>query len=206
MKETNKQIDRIKRKIKIAIKEDILKYKNFLKFISESRVFIFIVLSFFVFSMIVGFIYPEMCQDFLLKLIKEILEKTQDLNFPQLLSFIIYNNLKTSLLGILLGLFFGIFPIFLAALNGYLLGFVFSEIYKDNKISEAWRILPHGIFELPAFLLSLGLGLMLGYTLFFKSHRFRYNFLMTLKIFIYIILPLLLIAGIIETSLIFLLK
>jgi stage II sporulation protein M len=185
---------------------ELEKYKEFWKFIKESKIFILTILGLFLVSGFVGFFYPEIYADILKKVIKEMLEKTEGMDFSQLLAFIIYNNLKTSLLGLLLGLLFGIFPMVVAVINGYLLGFVFNSIYNVNGFREFWRILPHGIFELPAFFLSLGLGLRLGYVLFFKNKEFKHNLKMCLQIFFYIILPLLLVAGLIETSLIFLLK
>lgn len=183
-----------------------IKYIKLWNFIKQSRVFILTILGLFLVSCFAGFFYPEVYADVLKKVIKELLEKTEGMDFSQLLAFILYNNLKTSLLGMLLGLLFGIFPIIVSVINGYLLGFVFNSVYNVNGIKEFWRILPHGIFELPAFFLSLGLGLKLGYVLFFKNKEFKHNFKMCLQIFVYIILPLLLVAGLIETSLIFLLK
>ena len=185
---------------------ELKKYKELWKFIKDSRIFIFTILGLFLISCFAGFFYPEIYADALMKVIKELLEKTEGMNFSQLLAFILYNNLKTSLLGLLLGILFGIFPMIVGVINGYLLGFVFNNVYMANGLKEFWRILPHGIFELPAFFLSLGLGLRLGYVLFFKSKEFKHNFKMCLQIFVYIILPLLLVAGLIETSLIFLLK
>ncbi len=181
-------------------------YAEIWNFIKDSKKFIYVILGLFLISAAVGFFYPQLLQGMLQDLINSIVDQTKNLNFGQLLSYIIYNNAKTSALGMLLGLMFGIFPVFLSALNGYMIGFVFNKLYISNEISNSWRILPHGIFELPAFFLSLGLGLMLGYTLFFDSKQFKEKFLMSLKTFVYVIVPLLLIAGFIETSLIFLLR
>ena len=71
-----------------------------------------------------------------------------------------------------------------------------------------WRIFPHGIFELPAVFISLGLGLKLG-TFIFQRNKlkaFAEFFWNSLRVFLFIVLPLLIIAAIIEGSLIFLLE
>ena len=70
------------------------------------------------------------------------------------------------------------------------------------------KLLPHGIFELPAIFIALGIGLKLGTFPFQKEpekslKRFLGN---SIRVFLLIVLPLLLIAGIIEGLLIFLLN
>ena len=175
-------------------------------FLLNSKNFIIAVFAMFLAAFILGVIYPHIMTDIILDIINSILGKTENLGFFQLAVFIIYNNVKASLFGMLLGLVFGIFPLFLAAVNGYVLGFVLNLTAKQNGFSEIWKIFPHGVFEIPAFVFSLGLGVRLGYTLLFDSKMLKSDFIMALKTFVYIILPLLLVAGFIETGLIFLLK
>ena len=71
-------------------------------------------------------------------------------------------------------------------------------------INVLFRLVPHGIFELPSFIISLGLGLRLGLYLFLKKRgeTFSGNLENVLRVFIFVILPLLLIAAFIETMLI----
>ena len=61
-----------------------------------------------------------------------------------------------------------------------------------------------GDFELPALFISIGLGLKLGLFLFIRQPKERFfNYLInSLRVFIFIILPLLLLAAIIEGLLI----
>jgi stage II sporulation protein M len=70
------------------------------------------------------------------------------------------------------------------------------------------NLLPHGIFELPAIFISFGMGLKFGTFLFYKEKmkKFAEFFSNSLRVFVFVILPLLVIAAIIEGSLIFLLK
>ena len=95
-----------------------------------------------------------------------------------------------------------------AVINGYLLGFVASIAVNSNGIGSLWRILPYGIFELPAVFISLGLGLKFGTFLRQKNKGkyFKDYFWNCIRIFILIVIPLLIIAGIIEGTLIHFLK
>jgi len=177
-----------------------------LRFLASSKNFIIIVFAMFLAAFILGVVYPHIMTDIILDIINNIIGQTENMNFFQLAVFIIYNNVKASLFGMLLGLLLGIFPLFLAAANGYILGFVLNLAAKENGLGEVWKIFPHGVFEIPAFVFSLGLGVRLGYTLLCNPKMLKNDFKMCLKTFVYVILPLLLVAGLVETGLIFLLK
>lgn len=189
-----------------ARKGKINNFIDTLNYITNSRNFIFFVIGLFALSLVLGVIFPNVFGDIIIDIIKELLKKTEGLNFIELFIFIFFNNLKTSLIGLLSGLLFGVFPMFLAVSNGYLLGFVMNVSFRENGVVDLWKIFPHGIFEMPAFFISLGLGVKLGYSLLFTRKMFKNDIKMSLKTFVYIIIPLLLIAGMIETILIFMLK
>ena len=205
----------------------------------------YIIFSIFLFFIILGYFFPIFFKQEILRLIKELLDKTKDLNLINLISFIFKNNIKTSFLGMILGIFFGLFPLIILIINGYLLGFVISKTLISFNLISLWRLFPHGIFEIPAVIISLSLGLMLGvYSIIFiidfiKNHKgkvpkailvilfllFPVIFLLTiyffnkdkkqvkelniriidsLRVFFMIVLPLLILAAIIEGVLIFL--
>jgi stage II sporulation protein M len=177
-----------------------------LRFLASSKNFIIAIAIMFAAFLLLGVIYPHLMTDVILDMINSLANQTQNKNFFQLAGFIIFNNVKASLFGLLFGVLFGIFPLFLAAVNGYVLGFILNAAARTEGLVEIWKIFPHGVFELPAFFFSLGLGVRLGYTLFTEPKMLNSDFKMCLKTFVYIILPLLLVAGLIETGLIFLLK
>ncbi len=183
-------------------------YKKSWKYIKESKNFIYLVMGiFFVFTFI-GFFIPA--PDFLihqiLNFIQELIEKTKGMSQEELISFIFLNNLNSSFFGMVLGIFFGVFPVIAVIINGYLLGFVASLSVQDGGILVLWRVLPHGIFELPAIFISLGLGLKLGMFIFHKKkiESFRNYLWNSLRVFFFVVVPLLIIAGIIEGTFIFL--
>lgn len=192
----------MKRKNKNFILEN---YKKSFDYLKESLNYIYaIIILFFVF-MLVGFFIPAppAIYEKILEFIREILEKTEGMNLFQLITFIFFNNLKVSLLSVILGIFFGVVPIVFSIGNGYILGFVASLTSREEGIWVLWRVLPHGIFELPAVFISLSLGLRLGFYLFFeKKEKFTKSLINILRVFISIVIPLLIIAAIIEGYLI----
>jgi len=177
-------------------------YKESWKFIKTSRVYLWIILGLFAASIAFGFLFPVFFTDFITKFIEETLAKTQGLGFWQLFLFILENNILTSAFGMLFGLFFGLIPLVLVFFNGYVLGFVASKSVAASGASVLLRLVPHGIFEIPALILSLGLGLRLGLFLFTRKKKFLDESAKILKTFLLVVLPLLIIAALIETCLI----
>jgi len=234
---------RSKKKINF-LKENYSKSWDYLK---ESKKFICIIILIFLIFSLIGFFVPvpEGITKIILEFIKKILEQTRGMSQGELIGFIFFNNLQSSFLGMIFGVLLGIAPIIATISNGYLLGFVALMSVKSEGFFALWKLLPHGIFELPAIFISFGLGLRLGLwlilepvkfywvrnklisflfllfylptlliTLYFdKQFRFRMkqslkifpvNFSNSLRVFLFVVFPLLIIAAIIEGSLIFL--
>ncbi len=185
---------------KLSVKEQYIKSWEFIK---ESKNFIFVIIGIFFLSTLIGFFIPvpDSLSKLILSYIKDIVKQTSNLSGLELIAFIFFNNLKSSFFGLILGIFFGILPSFIAIFNGYILGFVSFESVKENGIFILWRLLPHGIFELPAVFISLGLGMKLATSLFNKK-ELRKNFIDALRTFLFVVIPLLIIAAIIEGTLI----
>jgi stage II sporulation protein M len=187
-----------------------------LSYTKLNRKYIYFAAYIFIFFIILGLVLPtpDFIQVQIQNMIKELAEKTANLNIFELILFIFKNNFSVAFIGLFLGLIFCFVPILLAVSNGYVLGYVVKVVIFKLGISAGiislWKLLPHGIFEIPAILISLGLGIKLG-VVFIKSlnegsfKKFLSDFLYLLKVFICVIFPLLLIAAIIEGSLIHLL-
>ncbi|MDO8528831.1 MAG: stage II sporulation protein M [Nanoarchaeota archaeon] len=180
-------------------------YKQVFAFLKESKIFIYaIIVIFFTFALIAFFVpVPESIIEQIRKIIEELLKQTQGMSFSELTGFIILNNVQTSFLGMIFGIVLGIFPLLLAMSNGYLLGFVSKLSVNTDGFLSLWRLLPHGIFELPAVFISLGLGMKIGSFLFQKKKlkSLKEYSLNSLKVFFFVVIPLLIIAGIIEGAL-----
>ncbi len=181
-------------------------YKESWKYIKESKRYIFTITSVFLIFILIGIIFPTIFAEKLFELIKEMLLMFEGKNLPETISLIFLNNARASLFSILLGIVFGVLPLISAVFNGYLIGFVINKVTTEEGLFVLWRLLPHGVFELPAVLISMGLGLRIGLELFKKNpgKKLKRNFNESMKTFFTIILPLLIIAAIIEGSLIFL--
>lgn len=87
--------------------------------------------------------------------------------------------------------------------NGVILGIVVNVFQQKIGL---WAIIasiaPHGIIELPTFLLTIALAFRLAFDFaksFSPKNSFRGHFSKTMKVYFKIILPLLLIAALIES-------
>jgi len=185
-------------------------YKNFLdsiNYLKEVKIhFLFSLALFFAIGLF-GFIFPIFFVEQIREFIQELMALTAGMNSFELTMFIIYNNIKSAFLAMIFGIVFGILPIAIIILNGYILGFISNKTVAVEGILILWRLLPHGIFEIPAVLLSTALGMKLGLFLFTyhgknKFKEFGKWLLNAFKVFIFIIIPLLVFAGIIEGILI----
>ncbi len=185
-------------------------YKDSWKYIKESKKFIYASIGIFFFFVFFAYFIPapQFIYTKIISFIQDLVKQTAGMSQMQLIQFIISNNLKSTLLVIVFGTILGIFPLISAIANGYMLGFVSLLSVKADGFLTLWRILPHGIFELPAVFISLGLGLKMGTFIFQKKklQSFRDYMIKSLKVFLLIIIPLLLVAGIIEGTLIALLS
>ena len=172
-------------------------------YLGKHRKYIYASIWIFFASAIFGYVYSAQL-GFFDKIIEEIVTSTQDLDYLELIWFIFSNNATSSVSALFLGAFFGVFPLINAVFNGAVLGYVYSKAVPIAGVFVAWRLLPHGIFELPAIFISLGLGIHLGASFFGanKLKTFKFRFKESLKVFLVIVVPLLALASIIESSLI----
>jgi stage II sporulation protein M len=192
------------RKYLFSLKAPFIESLNYIK---ENKEYIYSAIILFCVASILGALLHNNL-GFLDKYIKQIMDSTKNLSGLNLISFIFKNNLITSFFSLFLGLIFGIPPIVNAITNGLLVGYVSEKVVSSTNILELWRLLPHGIFELPAIFISIGLGLKLGSSLFSikRIKKLNPNLKNSINVFILIIIPLLIIAAIIEGLLITLLR
>lgn len=180
---------------------------NSLEFVKESRKFIYFVILVFVFSSLIGFFVPmpSEIQAQILKYFENLVGQISNLSFVELVVFLFENNSFVSFLGLFLGVFFGLFPALNTILNGVFLGFAASISVAEGGLFSLWRLIPHGIFELPAIFISLGLGLKISTFILKKEKgKFLKEYLhKSVCVYVFIILPLLVLAAIIEGLFIF---
>lgn len=121
-----------------------------------------------------------------------------------------WNNLRGSMLATIMGLLpFVFIPLVTVTANGAVSGAVFAIIGSQGSVSIGKMlllgILPHGIFELPAYTLGAALGVYLCITLNRaitgknrQGVRAGQIFLELLRSYVLVIIPMLLAAAAIE--------
>ena len=172
-------------------------YKKSFQYIKDSKNFIYSSILIFAIFSLIGFFFDDVINilfrnflginldEMILDFIEKLLERTKDMSQKQLIGFIFVNNLQSSFLVMVLGSIFGVLPLISAVTNGYLLGFVAWTSVKVGGFLTLWKILPHGVFELPAVFISLGLGFRLGAYPVYSKNKARTFFSMCIFVFLF---------------------
>jgi stage II sporulation protein M len=112
------------------------------------------------------------------------------------------NNLGACILLFLGGASFGILTIFIMSLNGIVIGAIMEIVHLEHPaIYVAAALLPHGIFEIPAFIISGALGILLAQSLIAEWYGDRdtgTDAKQYARIFLLWVLPLVAIAACVE--------
>jgi len=123
---------------------------------------------------------------------------------------ILLNNSFKSFVVLLAGILFGLVPLIAIATNGYILGMAYLYASRGVGYVEAAKtVLPHGVLEIPAIILTAAYGLWLGVT-FAKRIRQRdlagvsYQVRHAIRMFFKVAFPLFILATVVEVLLIFL--
>ncbi|MEM1545289.1 MAG: stage II sporulation protein M [Candidatus Methanomethylicia archaeon] len=123
---------------------------------------------------------------------------------PYLLALIIFlNNAIKMFITIVLGVTIGIFPVIFISLNGLMLGYAIRIALPElGVLGVASLILPHGVLEIPAALLSTALGLLVGLEtikkIIHKEASIKETLKHSLKIYVKYVVPMLAIAAVVE--------
>jgi len=118
---------------------------------------------------------------------------------PDVIIRLFIHNALATLFAVTSGAFFAILPVLSIIVNGYIAGVVLIP-----NLESAGLILPHGIFELPAYFLATSYGIWLGLWPFGKNRleRIRLRIMHCIRLYFLVLLPLLFVAAIIESTLI----
>lgn len=176
------------------------------------RIFISMIILFFVICIITSiFLYynQDIANQMLLETKKLLLSKDilSDAGTIQVGSLIL-NNVFASFYSIVTGIIpFFFLPLFSLLLNAGMIGVVFGSmpITHSSMLLIFVGLLPHGIFEITALLLSLSLGVYLCKEMCLRIIGKKRKLPMMsmllhiLRIYLLIIVPLMIVAGFIET-------
>lgn len=149
-----------------------------------------------------GQLHPTEAKGLLDKLSKD-LGTLKNINAVAMFLFIFANNAIKSFAMAMLGTFFGVIPVSFIIVNGLLVG-ITSSVVIANKGLEFLFVgtAPHGILEIPAFLIAGAYGMRLGRK-YYRSLRFgdpfKPSFFRAMREMVRVVLPLLVVASFIET-------
>ncbi|MEM3382511.1 MAG: stage II sporulation protein M [Nitrososphaerales archaeon] len=177
---------------------------NSVKFyLYKLKYYVIIASLLFIFSTLTGYFIASYFQVNVLGEFKDSFEWTFNLDPPTLALLIFLNNSIKSLFAILLGFFFAIIPLLFVIVNGLLIGMVFFNVTEAKGLAFILSaILPHGVIEIPIFLISVAIGIKMGVQTILKIDgrdiKLKSELRDGLKFFILYILPLFLLSSFIE--------
>lgn len=122
-----------------------------------------------------------------------------------LFAFIVVNNVVKAAVMMVLGIAFGLIPVLFLVSNGIVLAVAaVLVVEKGGALVAVAGLLPHGILELPAVLLAAAAGLRLGAVALERVRHpgidIKVEVVKAWRLFTVLILPVLLIAAVIETT------
>jgi len=123
---------------------------------------------------------------------------------PRLRTFSLFlmiflNNSKTATIAMLTGIIFGLGSWFIVLFNGFMVGAISTAVYETGRRSALQIVLlliPHGVIEIPAILLSATAGVLLYKNV--RRGRGKEGFKLSLKL-LGISVVMLFIAALIES-------
>lgn len=177
-----------------------------LEYFHDLRRFIRFSLQLFILSVVAGIYIAEYHE----KEMQEVLNRTaaalssgMGLSGFSLFYFIFENNVTTLFYALLASVVFGLSSVTMIIVNGIIAGvFMILVVKKTSFLVFIMGIVPHGIFEIPAAVISSSMGMKIGWTVILKLRRKKVSIgneiYSALKYFFLIVVPLLFIAAIIE--------
>lgn len=166
-------------------------YRQIWRDLNEVRKYIFVAILIFVAGNISAILIPSLGER-IISIFLEYLKTFKNTNALELLVAIFLQNAFSAFLAILFSFLFGLVPVFDAVFNGIAVG----AILHLNPLNF-FKIIPHGLFELPAMFIAWGLGIWCAGGLF-HSPPISFRIKRSLNIYLSIIVPLLIIAAIVE--------
>jgi len=172
-------------------------------------IFTFCLLIFF-YSLVMGYFYGGGAAEESIKYLEEILSGVQGLGLPLILVYvfvfllIIVNNALSNLIFFVSGILFSVPPLYFDVNNGFVIGGTIQ--YTGQMIGVPLTILglvPHGIIEIPTSVLSMAVGVSLGYQLINQLRgkgSLRAELRKAIGLFVWKIVPLLTLSALIEVT------
>jgi stage II sporulation protein M len=123
-------------------------------------------------GILAGILSPPAFRDHIVKEFQELMEPYRNFAGGQIFLLILVNNTIETLFMLLFGVLFGILPVLSVAGNGFLLGVLYMQTAGTvGYWKAALEVVPHGIFEIPAFLIAASYGMWLGVAFIHRIRR-----------------------------------
>lgn len=172
------------------------------------KYFFFSLILFFLFGAL-GFVVANMelvkVNEYIEVFVKN-LENISEMSVLGILLFIFLNNSVVAFLASIGGIVLSIFTILIIIANGFLLGIVLYVVIVVESLGFfLLGVIPHGVIEIPAVLFAAAIGMWLGKNLFnyliFKrgtKKEMQDKVKRAFCTYIFVIIPLLFLAALIE--------
>ncbi len=135
----------------------------------DNRTYFYVGCLLLISGVLIGYTQADKVESIALQMlsqIKELANKIGSSNNPSAAFGVIFlNNVTSSVLMMILGVLFAVFPIYGLVANGILLGYFLQKMGGAGHTALqmfAIGILPHGIIELPAVIFAAGIGIRYG--------------------------------------------
>jgi stage II sporulation protein M len=121
---------------------------------------------------------------------------------------ILIQNVMATIFVVISGVMAGVIPTFAISSNGFGLGVLYRQASEVSGFpAAALKVLPYGVFEVPALLIAASYGLWLGVLVVRRmrgkeSTLLRFHIEHAFRRYFAVVFPLLIVAAAIETALI----
>jgi len=180
--------------IKMNIAVLVNHYRQIWRDLNEVRKYIFAAILIFIAGNILAILIPRLGES-VISAFFDYAKTFENKNALELLVAIFLKNASSAFLAILFGFLFGLVPVVGAVFNGIVVG----AILHLNPLNF-FKIIPHGLFELPAMFIAWALGMWCAGGLFHSPRldTIKFRVKRSLNIYLSLIVPLLIVAAIIE--------
>ena len=172
------------------------------------RPYILVLILIFAASFLAGTVAPSAIRQQMAEMFQVVVGNYRGLAGGMLFFNILVQNVMATIFVILSGVIVGIIPTFAISSNGFGLGVLYRQASEVSGYSKAAiKILPYGVFEIPALLIAASYGLWIGVMAIRRmrgkeSTLLRFHMEHAFRRYFAVVFPLLIVAAAIETALI----
>jgi stage II sporulation protein M len=159
-------------------------------------------------SFLAGTIAPSAIRQQMIDVFKGVVGNYRGLAGGMLFFNILIQNVMATIFVVISGVMAGVIPTFAISSNGFGLGVLYRQASEVSGFpAAALKVLPYGVFEIPALLIAASYGLWLGVLAVRRmrgkeSTLLRFHIEHAFRRYFAVVFPLLIVAAAIETALI----